>query len=218
MPKEKFFSMGMDRDAQGRPRQIATLTSNPALLLNSSLFNHISHQESWPYIEGLVRGLFTEDFLTAAGLRLRSRKHADLVSFADYHGSLVTWPKHTHMIADGLRRHGFYTLAALLENCILQAVAQAGEYYEFFFADRMGRIKYHYRQENADEPSFHDFGAANLPEPGQGWTISAVINIINSRHKPAPILPVSESVRNLEREILARKYVKDLAKATGLEI
>ena len=218
MPSDRYFAMGLDRDHQGRPRQIATLTANPGLLLNSGLFNRLSHQQTWPYIEGLVRQLFDEEFLTVAGLRLRARKHAHLVSFADYHGSLVTWPKHTRHIASGLRRYGFFTLATLLENCVLQAVGQAGECYEFFFVDRQGRAKYHYRQENPDEPSFHDFGAANLPEPGQGWTISAIIDIVHARHNPLPILPVNESVHQLENDILARHAVRELAERVGLKL
>ncbi len=218
MPQEKFFCMGLDRDAEGRARQIATLTANPGLLLDSSIFDHISRKEAWPYIEGIVRQLFTEEFLTVAGVRTRARKHAHLVSFADYHGSLVTWPKQTYRIACGLRRHGFYTLASLLEDTILHAVAQAGEGYEFFFVDRQGRAKYHYRQEHLDEPSYHDFGAANMPEPGQAWTISAILAIVDSRHNPEPILPVSEEVRQLENDILRHHFVRDIATQCGLKL
>ncbi|HSX33641.1 MAG TPA: hypothetical protein VLF91_04875 [Candidatus Saccharimonadales bacterium] len=218
MPHEKYFCMGLDRSESGAERRVATFTANPALLLETDFFSRIPHQVAWPYIEGIVRQLFSQEFLTAAGLRVRARKHAKLVSFADYHGSLVTWPKQTHRIADGLKKHGFYTLAALLENCVLHAVAQAGEFYEFFFVDAHNHPKYHYRQENPDEPTFHDFGAANLPEPGQAWTISAVLNMVNARYNSGPLLPVNESVRHLEKDILSQKHVAAIAEACGLHL
>ncbi len=214
----KYFAMGLDRADNGDTRQITTLTANPGLLLDSDLFDRMPHDASWPYIQGIVRMLFSEELLTLAGLRLRGHKHADMVPFADYHGSLVVWPHQTAAIARGLRKHGFYVLASVLENCILQTVAQAGEFYEFFFVDRQGRVKYHYRNENPDEPTFHDFGAANLPEPGQAWTVSAVVHIINSRHQSTPVLPVSEPVRSLEADILSQKYVQAIAKAGGLKL
>jgi len=218
VPKNKYFAMGADRADDGGTRQIATLTANPGLLLESNVFDRMPHQASWPYIEGIVRMLFSEELLTPVGLRLRGHKHARLVPFADYHGSLVSWPHHTAAIARGLRKHGFYTLATILENCVLQSVAQAGEFYEFFFVDRQGRVKYHYRNEKPDEPTFHDFGAANLPEPGQAWTLSSVLHIIATRHNPSPILPVSDRVGALETQLLSLKHVVQIAQAGGLDL
>jgi len=217
MPHQKFFAMGLDRSDNGDTRQIATLNSNAGLLLGTRLFDSLPHHLSWPYVEGIVHNLFSDEFMTPVGPRLRARKHADLVSFADYHGSLVSWPKQTFDIAQGLRKHGFYRLAALLEDCILQAVHKAGEFYEFFFVDKTGAVKYHYRQEQSDEPAFHDFGAANLPEPGQAWTVSAVLAIVAARHNPAQVLPGHDVVHQLETEILERPHVAALVKhATSL--
>lgn len=218
VPENKYFALGLDRTDSGDTRQITTLTANPGLLLASNIFDRMPHQASWPYIEGIVRMLFSDELLTQAGLRLRGHKHAQLVPFADYHGSLVTWPHHTAAIARGLRKHGFYTLATMLENSVLQSVAQAGEFYEFFFVDRQGRVKYHYRNENPDEPTFHDFGAANLPEPGQAWTVSSVLRIVASRHDPPPQLPVSDRVGTLEAELLTHKRVAAIAKLGGLQL
>jgi glycogen debranching enzyme len=217
-PRTNYFSMGLDRANNGGTRQITTLTANPGLLLASDLFDRMPHDASWPYIEGIVRMICSEELLTVAGLRLRGHKHANMVAFADYHGSLVTWPHQTVAIARGLRRHGFYTLATILENCVLQSVGQAGEFYEFFFVDRQGRAKYHYRNENPDEPSFHDFGAADLPEPAQAWTLSAILRVVATRHNPPPILPVSDSVRTLEAQILSKKHIIAIAKAGGLDL
>lgn len=213
-----YFAMGLDRSDEGNTRPIATITANPGLLLASDLFSRMPRHMSWPYIEGLVRMLFSKELLTTGGLRLRGRSHAAMVPFADYHGSLVTWPHQTAAIARGLRGHGFYFLATLLEDCILQSVGRAGEFYEFFFVDRAGRVKYHYRNEHPDEPTFHEFGAANLPEPGQAWTLSAILRIVTQHHNPIPALPVSDEVRKLEKEILGHEHVKAVIEASAVKL
>jgi len=181
MPGERYFAMGCDRDEQGAMRQIATLTSNAGALLNSRLLLDLPEDSRRQYVEPIVGRLMEHEFLTDAGIRLRSLQHADLMPFADYHGSLVTWPCETHAVACGLQLHGYIHEAAELENRLLRAVFRAGEFYEFFLVNRDGKVKYHYRSEHPDEPQFHTFGAANTPEPGQAWTISAILRIVNER-------------------------------------
>jgi glycogen debranching enzyme len=207
MEDKGYFAMGLDRDNYGRTRHIATFSSNPALLLASGMLRLTPHHRVWPYIESIVKTMFSEDFITPAGLRLRALSQAGLVPYADYHGSLVSWPKQTHDICVGLREHGFYGLAKLLEDCFLQAVARSGEFYEFYFIDKSGRPKYHYRHDNPDEPTLHQFGAAESPEPGQAWTISAVINTVYNRHKDHSTLPVLSNVKELEESILKQRHI-----------
>jgi hypothetical protein len=103
------------------------------------------------------------------------------VPFADYHGSLVTWPRETLNIARGMAKRGYVQEANRLEDCVLRAVMAAGEFYEFFLVDEQGRVKYRYRIENPDEPTRHYFGAANNPEPAQAWTISSVIYAVEQQ-------------------------------------
>jgi glycogen debranching enzyme len=187
MEKEQFFAMGLDRDDQGTTRQIATLNANAAMLLDSGLLRPTDRR----YVKPVVDKLLSEDFLTDVGIRARALSHAKLLSFADYHGSLVSWPHETFAFAKGLRRQGFADQADQLEHSLAQAVARAGEFYEFFLVRADGAVKYHYRQENPDEPTFHAIGAANLPEPGQAWTISAIAAIARGRPnliQPAQLL------------------------------
>ncbi len=217
MEDEQYFALGLDRDDDGKTRQIRTLNADAALLLDTDMLSLLPRHQAWPYIEGIVRKLFSADFVTPVGFRLRALRHAQLVSFADYHGSLVSWPKETHDVAKGLHRHGFYTLAHLLEASILQAVGKAGEFYEFFLVDVHGRPKYHYRIENPDEPSFHDFGAADTPEPGQAWTISAVLSIVRHWHNPQAEVPVEGEVRSLEQQLLKKPRVVALAEQARAE-
>jgi glycogen debranching enzyme len=185
IPKEHYFSMGLDRDPKtGKTRQIAMLNANGALLLDSHLLYDLPEATRKPYLDGIVAMITSGDFLTAAGVRVRALRYVDVVKYADYHGSLVTWPKETYDIAKGLRRNGREELAIQLEDTILDSVAQAGEFYEFFLVDKTGKVKYHYRREDPAETPIHDFSASVLPEAGQAWTLSAVLAIVARRRAP----------------------------------
>jgi glycogen debranching enzyme len=174
MPEAQFFAMGIDRDAQGKTRQIKTLASNAASLLRSNLLDDIDPKIAQNYGQQIAARLMDEaHFLTPAGLRARSLQHVDLLAYADYHGSQVSWPKDTLDAARGLRKRGFDAEAQELEQRLVRCMQLAGEAYEFFYVDRQNRVKVHYRLEHPDEPRFHEFGAANTPEPGQAWSLSA---------------------------------------------
>jgi glycogen debranching enzyme len=196
MPKQRYFCMGLDRHPKtGQRRQITTLNANGALILDSHLISDLPPRLRKQYIDGLADMIESDDFWTPAGPRIRALRHAGVITYADYHGSLVTWPKETYDIAKGFRRNGREDLALKLEDTILDAVAQAGEFYEFFLVNQDGRIKYHYRRENPGEPPIAGFSASVLPEAGQAWTISAVLAIVAHRHEtqketwPAPKAP-----------------------------
>lgn len=177
MPEAGFFAQGLDRDEAGNPRQIATLTSNAAAVLDSHLLLDLPDDQRQNLTALIVKTIRGPDFMTDAGVRLRALRHIDLIDFADYHGAQVSWPKETYDIAKGLRRHGFDSLANDLEQRIVQAVLQSGEFYEFYYVNAFGKVKYRYRSPHPDEPEFHTFGAANTPEPGQAWTLSAFLGI-----------------------------------------
>ncbi len=216
MDDTKYFAMGLDRADDSALRQIQTLNSNAGLLLDSRLLLDLPENKRKTKIEHIVRQLFSEDFLTPAGLRVRAKRHLSLVDFADYHGASVSWPKQTYDVAKGLRRHGYAVLADLLEACILHAVTEAGEFYEFFLVSPENVAKYHYRQESPNEPTFHAFGAANTPEPGQAWTISAVLAIVARQHHMAD--QAVPEPNTIEREILEQESVKAVADAIGFAL
>jgi len=182
MPDEQFFAIGLDRDDSSQTRQIRTLTSNGAAILDSRLLLDLPNDQRMRYVEPVVRTILGPDFLTDVGIRTRALRHVDLVDFADYHGSQVSWPKETYDIAKGLRHHGYHAEADDLENRLLAAAQRSGEFYEFYYANRDGKIKYHYRNEHPEEPQFHELGVALLPEPGQAWTLSAILAIVARRN------------------------------------
>ncbi len=175
MPEHRFFAMGLDRDAAGQTRQIATRTTNGAALLNSDLWSSLPTAQRLTYVEPIVRRTMSTEFLTEAGLRLRSIAHQELLDYADYHGCFVTWPKETHAIARGLHKQGFTAEAQELIKRLRDALQKAGEFYELFLVSADGRVKYHYRRQYREELPFAYFKSAEHPEPGQAWTISAFL-------------------------------------------
>lgn len=174
MSEERFFAMGVDRGPDGELRQIKTLTSNAAVLLTSALLEAAVPDNARQYATDVAARIMDEaQFLSPAGVRARARQHAELLAYADYHGSQVTWPKDTLDVAHGLRTWGLTSEANDLEQRLVRYMVLAGEAYEFFYVNADNQVKIHYRLEHPDEPRFHDFGAANTPEPGQAWSLSA---------------------------------------------
>lgn len=173
-----YFAIGYDRDEQGNGRQIQTYASNAAALLDSRLLYDLPEEERRRYVEPIVRMIMSSEFLTDVGVRTRALRHADLLDYPDYHGSLVSWPKETYDIAKGLRRHGYVREATQLEERLLAAVNTSGEFYEFYHIDRAGKVEYAYGSYRREIQSG---GHINVPEPSQAWTISAILSIIYER-------------------------------------
>lgn len=182
MPEAQFFAIGLDRDpATGQPRRIETLTSNAGALLDSQLLLELPVSERHCYVPPLVERLVSDDFMTEAGVRCRSLwDEQQLKRGADYHGSLVTWPKESYDIAKGLERHGYSDDARRLRGRLRAAFERSAEFREFYFVKPSGAVKYHYRTDHPEEPHFEDDGAVDSPEPCQAWSLSAAIAI--ARH------------------------------------
>jgi glycogen debranching enzyme len=188
MPDLQFFAQGLDRDEQALTRQIKTLTSNGALLLQSQLLKDLPVDIRRPYVEAIATVIYSADFLTEAGIRCRALRHKDIPGFTDYHGVRAVWPKETFDIANGLMSHGFVHLAEQLNNRILRSVELAGDFYELFYVEDDGEIWYDNvaSVEHFSKKSATDY--LPVPEPGQAWVISSVLHILSN--KITPINPV----------------------------
>ncbi len=179
-PQRKYFALGIDYTQEGELRVIKTTTANPASLLNSDFFDHISQEKKRRYISAIVRNIMGTEFLTDAGVRSRALSEANLIPFWDYHGSYVSWPKETFDIAGGLRRQGFPKLAVQLENRLLNVVRKSRGYPEFLYVDPRGRVL-----GSSSNAHRHTHAllvrSTNVPESIQAWTVSAVVAILASR-------------------------------------
>ncbi len=191
MEDQHYFAQGLDIDAHGQPRQIATITSNPAAFLDSQLLYDLPPDQSARYVAAIARMVYSAELLTPVGVRCRAIRHWDLLGYIDYHGPNTVWPKETFDIAKGFRRAGLPHLAADLEHRLVHSLEEAGEFSEFFYVSRNGKVWY-----DRDEALAH-FGAESpgqtlpVPEPGQAWTIAAAIRIAATRapsvQPPSPL-------------------------------
>lgn len=177
LEKERYFASMIDRNEKGEERVIKTIQANPGWLLNTSFFDDLKPEEKKKYLGSIVKELFSDDFLTDAGIRARSKKHLHDRKFADYHGSWVSWPVESDVIAKGLRRQGFARLASQIEQRVLNTVNQSGNNYEFFVVDEKNRIVFN--------PSIKKKGIPlpleMKPEETIGWTVSAILRLKRER-------------------------------------
>lgn len=185
LEKSRYFALGSDYSTRGRLRVFKTVTANPAALLDSHIFDGMTEEEKHKYIGGITETIMGDEFLTDAGIRSRALSEANLVSFWDYHGSYVTWPKETYDIAKGLRRHGFLRLSAQLENRLLNTIKLLRSYPEFIYVDGRGRVlgATHRLHEHGDVVLLD---SSIQPEQIQAWTVSAII-AINASRRMKPI-------------------------------
>jgi glycogen debranching enzyme len=171
------FGMGIDRDDQWQPRLIKTAASSQGLLLDSRLLLDLPEEERQTYITGVLDALYGSEFLTEIGIRCRAVKDADLVPFADYHGSQAVWAKESYDFAKGLRRQGFSKLADDMEARILNMVNVAGANYEFLYVNKAGEVDYQPKPYYPGMVVDEVIKGTNIPDEGQAWTVSAVLAI-----------------------------------------
>lgn len=184
MPHEKFFAEGLDRDTNGKMRKIETLTSNAGILLNSRLLAHLLPSQRHLYIKGIVSTICGPEFLTEAGIRSRALRHKAIPGFADYHGSFTVWPKETFDIAKGLRNFNLHHLADQIENRIVRSMEIAGDFMEFFYVSEDGKVWYDGKAAATYFEAKSPGTRVSLPEPGQAWSISAMLSILSNHRNP----------------------------------
>lgn len=196
---EARFALGIDMDAEGNWRQILTDTASPAELLDSMLFDDLPNNDRQKYVTALVSHIFTDDFLTNAGVRSRAKSYSFVVPFWDYQGSYTTWPKETFDIARGLYRHGFRQLSQQLTNRLVNAVIKSGGMPEFIYVDLDGNVLVG-RECPSDETQAILINNVDKPEDIQAWTASAVYA---ARHMDYDGMPLEAWKQALQSQILA---------------
>src|SRR5262249_15708278 len=175
MPERGYFAMGLDRDPQGRPRQIESQSSNAALLLSSTAFDDLPDRQR--YVAGLVSNVYSPNFVTDVGVRCRSLAEDDLVDFQDYHGTWANWQKDGYDVAYGLERQHFQRLAEQLYARLLNGVNVAGAPVEFLYVSPDQRLPYDFADRDLLSVHPMEIHGTNRPEPMQTWTVTAMLAI-----------------------------------------
>lgn len=174
MEERQFFAMGLDHDPKtGQERKIDILHSNAALLLNSGIFDDLG-EAGVQYIQAIVRKIFSPDFYTEVGIRCRSLEHANLVPIYDYHGSNVSWAKHSEEIASGLRRQVMLAPARVLEVGVLNGVNIEQCNSEFNYISPEGDVDYDHHEIRTPQGDVMVILGETISEGEQAWTHSAI--------------------------------------------
>lgn len=191
MPEEQYFAQGIATHYTGEERLLDTLTSDGALILDSKLLADLPETSRDMFVNGIEKMIMGPEFATRAGIRCRALRHANLLPFVDYHGSLAVWAKETKDIAAGLGNYGRIAGDIALRQTILRSFQTAGNFYELFYADTDGTVYYdplegvaRFSSPTAGEP-------LPVPEPGQAWSISAAISSAYVLHNYRGSLPSS---------------------------
>jgi glycogen debranching enzyme len=173
MPAERYFAMGVDRDAAGAPRRIEGIASNGALLLDTALLDGLPDADG--YVAGVVRRICGPDFLTGAGVRCRSLGEDGAMDFQDYHGTWAVWAKETFDVVKGLRRQGLHGLARAVGVRLLNAVNVAGANVELLYVSPDGRVHYDFQDRDVRASTPEEIAGTNVPEAPQAWTVTAAL-------------------------------------------
>ncbi len=186
MPERNYFAVGLDRDDNGNYRQIRTIESNPAELLNTTFFDKLPEHMRQPYITGIVNTIYSKNFLTDVGVRCRSLEYTGMIDFWDYHGVHAVWPKETYDIAKGLLKQGFPQLAEQLFFRMRNGMKVENSFAELFYVDDDGSVAYKPKK-LLDTNAQHGkvIVTTSVPEDKQTWSWSAYIaSVLNRRIKP----------------------------------
>jgi glycogen debranching enzyme len=204
MPGESYFAMAIDREpGTGAPRQVKTLTSNPGELLDSGIFDTLPPELVRSRVAPIVRRLYSDEFLTPAGIRSSSLAHRAILDYPAYQGSYTVWHKDTYDVAKGFRRQGFHRLAKDLENRLLNAVNITGAPTEFLYVMPDNHVDYRpFDREGVDGAV--EIAGTNVPENDQAWTISAALAIKWSRGRRLATAPTRGWQWEEEKQIWKR--------------
>lgn len=175
MEDKNYFASAIDKDEEGDERQLEVLQSDVFWTLNSGMYDKLPAEEREKYLTAIVKEMFSDDFLTDAGIRCRAIKHRTRV--AGYHGSHAVWPVDTGMAAKGLRRQGFPKLADQLEARIINAINMSGNHYEFFYVMPDGKVLLNLEKAKQKQPNAEILPVQMLPEADIAWTVAAAFDI-----------------------------------------
>jgi glycogen debranching enzyme len=124
---EGYFIIGTDRNDNGNLRQLDTLTSNAASVLDSALLEG-DEEEVVRKRNLLIRSLFSEKMWSSGGIRTLASDEVRYEADAYHNGSV--WPHDNAEIARGLDRHGYHGLAGKVWEKIIEVSVETHLYPE----------------------------------------------------------------------------------------
>lgn len=173
--KGGYFVLGLDRDDDGRLRQLKIRTSNMGHVLNSRLLEG-DDEELLHKRQAVIHQLLTPEMLNISGIRTLASDEVRFRPGAYHNGSVWLWD--THHIAKGLRRHGMESAANELDRRMLHVVETTRMFPEYVRGDMhlLPRVN-HFTVTVYDEQVKRENQVEQPPQEVQAWTVAAMLAI-----------------------------------------
>jgi len=113
MKKENYFALGLNEKKEQRK----TITSNPGRCLFTDIMDEEKEQK-------IVERLFEKDMWTPFGIRTHSTQEPDFDPRSYHLGSV--WPHDNWIIAQGLKKHGFFNEYQKIRQALFSAYRELG--------------------------------------------------------------------------------------------
>ena len=174
--KGGYFVLGLDRDAEGSPRQLKIRTSNMGHLLGSRILDG-NDDKTVRMRTSLLHQLRSPELLTVSGIRTLASDEVRFRPGAYHNGTVWIWD--THNIAKGARRHAenpaFKEFADHLDRKILTVVNALGSFPEYV----RGGSTFATNEYIIDVLDTHQNNRVNRieqpPQEIQAWTVAAIL-------------------------------------------
>lgn len=199
-----FFILGTHRDANDALHPLEVRASNMGHMLHSRLLEDGSPEQQ-QYIDSTVRHLFSPEMLAPAGIRTLASDEARYRPGAYHNGSVWLWD--THLIAKGLRKHGYYQLAHELGERLFAIVEQTQTFPEYVRGDSSEEIRMNDRIVDIfDEHYQKTFRLEQPPQLVQAWSVAAIIALkhYKSINHGTPAHGSSATEQSIIAELLQR--------------
>lgn len=194
--KDSFFTSLLS-ERNGSLQQLDVPNISVGWTLDTGLWDDVPELVRAEKIGGIVRRLFSEEFLTDVGLRTHSKYFpSPLGGMVDYHGAQTVWPMFTFMVIEGLRRQQLHTLADELETRLINGTNALRQLTEFFIVDERGHVL-----TPTDDITREYMHIQMMPERDIAFTIVPMVYMVRTIHAPRP-KPTKQWIAKLEEEIL----------------
>lgn len=198
----QYFSLGSERDEEGKNNLLRIKTSDMGHILESGIL-YGDDKETIEKKEAVVRMLFSDEMLNISGIRTLS-KHGIRFNAGAYHNGSV-WPRENIKIARGLENHGYFGLARELHRRNVGIWEATGIFPELVRGDDAPAPNLNRRIVRVLTHTPKGDYVYNLEQPGQliqTWTVAAVLQSMRQleRYKKRDLPSESEDSRKVEFE------------------
>lgn len=170
--KGGYFVLGLDRDEEGKYRQLKLRTSNMGHVLNSRLLES-DDVDIIRKRDAVITQLLSPELLCEAGIRTLASDEKRFRAGAYHNGSVWIWD--THYIAEGLRRHHMNETADTIDNHLIDITNTTGLFPEYVRGEQ-DRIALNQQTVVLwDEVAQRKNIIEQPPQEVQAWTVAAIL-------------------------------------------